>query len=149
MGDAVSRLMHLLNWGNGQYKELLETTKLCVSPYHFRYVPDKLFSIKKPMAFAYYGNAGKYIEPVELEDSFKSANAAKEVGMIIYETLSDLGINPINILNPFKQYESQVLSNASMSIEKHLEILQSKSDCSIGIARAVIYEIMSGIKENC
>jgi hypothetical protein len=143
MEDAVPRLMCLLNWGNGQFKELLETTKLCVLPYHFRYVPDKFFSIKKPKAFAYYGDAGRYIEPLELEP-LQSANVAKEVGSVVYEALSSLGVKPINILNPYRQYESQVLKLSEDSIDKHLAILRYKLSCSNGIAKTVLSEIISG-----
>jgi hypothetical protein len=145
MDSCVFNLMRLLNWGNGQAKTLLETTRLYVVPYHFRYIPGKLFSIKKHKTFAYYGNAGKYLYTIEWEDTKTSAEIAQATGEIIYQTLAELGVNAINILNPYKQYNDQVLKLSSEPIEKHLEKLKAKSAKSYGISRAVIDEIIAGI----
>jgi len=147
MEDAVNNIMKLLSWGNGQAKELMSTTKLHVAPYHFRYVPDKFFSIKKPKAFAYYGDASRYVEPLEFEPS-QAASVAKEVGIVVYETLSELGVKPINILNPYRQYESQVLKLSEDSVDRHLATLRYKLSCSHGIAKTVLTEIISGVESS-
>jgi hypothetical protein len=66
----------------------------------------------------------------------------------VYDILKQLGINPINILNPFKQYQSQVLLKSELSVEYHLDKLRQQFDSQNGISRIVVGEIIKGIEIN-
>jgi hypothetical protein len=98
---ASEKLYALLNYNTAQVEELRKTTKLYISPYHLRYVPEKFFSIKSARAFAYYGEIEKY-SPDVIDDPY----IIKDIGEQVYRTLEDIGLTPINFINTQKHYLS-------------------------------------------
>ncbi len=95
---AVANLADMLNWGSEKTSELNETTKICIPPYHFRYVPNKFFSIKKPRAFAYYGDVSRYVRYVDGKSPLELAILARDIGERVYKELQFLGFKPINLI---------------------------------------------------
>jgi len=104
----VTNLLEMLHLSAGEKMALIAETKVYTPPYHLRWVQGKLFSIKRPKAFAYYADASRYVrypaEDLALEGSVL-ANRAKEVGEQVYSVLSGLGLSPTSLVNPARAYE--------------------------------------------
>lgn len=98
------------------YSKLSEATKLDKAPYHLRFIPNKLFSVKKPGAFSYYADASQYIKypdeglryQVDLPP-LVLATRAKEVGDKVYKVLTELGLEVTSLTSPIRAYEKTQL----------------------------------------
>jgi hypothetical protein len=135
--------------------ELIETTFLKYPPYNFRFIPEKFFSVKKSNYifnhcygyFSYYNDLSKYSSISENGHTpLKLAELAQQNGQEIYDTLMSLGINPINLLNPDRQYIKQVIEVNSISKESCLFKLQSEAELRKGLSKAVMQDIIKGVE---
>lgn len=102
-----------LHLSQDEYKYLEETTKLSVPPYHLRYVPGKLFSIKRTGAFSYFADSQQYLNyPIsDLENSGLSlALRAESTGRRVYQILTELGIETTSLVSPARAYEKSQIS---------------------------------------
>ena len=107
---SVANLLKMAHIEKEAGKELLNTTILNIRPYKLRYVPGKLFSIKRAGAFSYFSNAGQYISfPNEwlLRDAKELAGKAQEVGYRALEVLKELGVDATSLINPYRAYEKE------------------------------------------
>ena len=98
--------------GRLDYKELVQTTKLKVPPYHIRYIPGKLLSIKRVGAFAYYTDANQYVKYPKTDNSLSPivlATRAKDVGDRVYSVLQELGLEVTSLTSPVRVYEKTQL----------------------------------------
>lgn len=94
------------------YSKLSVATKSDRLPYHLRFIPNKLFSIKKPDAFSYYADASQYIRyPNEdlLLPPLILATRAKEIGDRVYKVLTELGLEVTSLTSPTRAYEKTQL----------------------------------------
>lgn len=108
----VTNLLGIMNISDKDSLALIHETKLYMPPYHLRFVAGKIFSIKRPKAFAYYANASRYVKTDDVglqpEPSFLALRA-KEIGEQVYGILSGLGLNPTSLVNPARAYEKTQL----------------------------------------
>ena len=58
----VDELLAMLNLSYNEVGSLIKSTMLHTGPYHLRYIPSKLFSIKRSGAFAYVADAHRYAQ---------------------------------------------------------------------------------------
>jgi hypothetical protein len=118
--------------------DLMHLTKLYFPPYHLRFVPSKLFSIKRPKAFSYFTDASQYVKYTFEglpQEPLVIATRAKEIGEAVYNTLTELGINPTSLISPAKAY-----------IRSQVELLYNKMRESDG--NLIKRDIISGIGLN-
>lgn len=119
MEHCLDNLLNIIGINGKCQKELLTSTKLCIEPYKFRYIPNKFFSIKRSNhRLSYFCNMSQYflefddsklsigINETDKEYCLRLANRAKEVGVIIYDSLVELGFNPTSLTSLSKIYES-------------------------------------------
>lgn len=137
----VANLLRMARIGKEAGRELLYTTSLIVRPYTLRYVPGKLFSIKRKGAFAYFSNAGQYSSfPSEwlTRDARELALKAQEVGYKALDALRELGIEATSLTNPYRAYEK------SPAAVKLAQMMEEETD---EIKRNVMRKIALGIIE--
>jgi hypothetical protein len=112
LDESVTNLARMLHMTEGELYLFSEKTKLSMPPYHLRYVPSKLFSVKRARAFAYYADASQY-ERTSGEDLAREpivlANRAKGIGERVYQVLVELGISPTSLTSPARAYEKAQL----------------------------------------
>lgn len=116
--SCVESLLSILGIQGSVKDELLITTKLCIPPYKYRYIPDKFFSIKRNNHhLSYFCNMSQYF--LEFNDNklqmldgesdrdycLRMANEAKEVGLKVYSALSELGLYPTSLTSLSRIYE--------------------------------------------
>jgi len=110
--EDVCSLCQMIKLSIGEMGTLISDTKLHIPPYHLRYIPYKLFSIKRPRAFAYYADASQYVQYPEpdltLEPS-ERARRAQETGEKVYRVLTELGIGATSLVSPARAYEKEQL----------------------------------------
>jgi len=145
---GIANLLRMARITEGAGRELLLTTNLHIPPYRLRYIPYKLFSIKRSGAFSYFSNASQYISfsnsmlsqsPTEL------AQRAKEVGEKIYETLNSLGLEATSLINPIRAYEKK--DSLLLPIEQINWLYKEKEVTDDTIKKQVIQRIICGIAE--
>lgn len=111
---------------------LTETTKLRILPYHIRYVPGKLFSIKRTNAFAYYTNSQQYYPKATTHLNFKPlflAEEAQKIGEDVYGVLQELGLETTSLVNPAKSYEEKQLEELYKQLEDRSIVKARIIDC--------------------
>lgn len=107
-----SSMLNLSSILGMDYSKLSATTKLYRNPYHIRFIPGKLLSIKRPDAFSYYADASQYVK-YSSEDlllpPLTLATRAKEVGDRVYKVLTELGLEVTSLISPVRAYEKTQL----------------------------------------
>jgi hypothetical protein len=137
----VANLLKMARIGKEAGRELLYTTSLITRPYALHYVPGKLFSVKRKSAFAYFSNAGQYINmPNEwlFRDARELALKAQEIGYKALEALRELGVDATSLTNPYMAYEK------APATFKLAEMLEQETD---EIKRNVMRKIALGMIE--
>jgi hypothetical protein len=151
--QSVLDLSRLLNWGDNLLKELLATSKIKFTPYKIAYKQDSFLSIKRSnylskmkSKLTYYGDLSKYII-LDADTPLKNAIYVKDCGQQVYDMLVELGMNPINLVNPFKQYvKNKILIEDYHSLEWHLEKMEQEYNKASDVKKLVINQIMEGLK---
>jgi hypothetical protein len=118
MESCVESLLSILGIQGSVKDELLTTTKLCIPPYKYRYIPDKFFSIKRNNHhLSYFCNMSQYFlgfdnNRLKLLDGesdrdycLRIANEAKKIGVKVYSALSELGMYPTSLTSLSRIYE--------------------------------------------
>lgn len=108
LNHDISNLLEMLNLSSDEITTLLNTTRLRTEKYSLRYVPSKLFSIKRPGAFSYFADAHHYVKFSDDDsqpDSLELACRARRVGEQVYEILTGLGIKATSLISPTRAYE--------------------------------------------
>jgi len=151
---SILELAEILGLGN-RVNELINTTFLKYPPYNFRFIPEKFISVKKTNYkisneygyFAYYNDLSKYVSISENEHTpLKLAELAQQSGQEIYDTLTSLGLSPINLLNPDRQYIKQVIETDGIPKERCLIKLKSEAELRKGISKLVILDIIKSVE---
>ena len=150
LGYSVSSLLSYLGCSTSQRRDLLDTTKLYLAPYHIRYVPSKFMSLKTPSSFSYYSNAAQYVdlpEPIRYsgQDPKYLVCKAQEIGERVYDILRDLGIETTSLTNPARAYEKTGFVGF-MSIEAQVSFLDSRRTKD-SLRNSIIDRIVNSLKE--
>ena len=94
---------------------------------------------------AILGAIEDHLTKLEQEQKIHLIRSGEEV----YEALRNIGVKPLNTLNPYKQYSEQIVNKLEgISKESLLYVIQAKVEESSDVARQVYQEILENIEEN-
>jgi hypothetical protein len=102
---SITNLLKMLNCNDAMIAKLLDTTRLTVNSYNFRYIPDKFFSIKKHNVFAYYSDMKQYLAIPNIETLSNTSRMARDIGELVYAILKFMHADPKSLNNPVKAFE--------------------------------------------
>jgi len=109
--EDIPPLLTSLGLTDFERRNLEEFTWLHWRNIRIRYVPSKLFSLKRYGCFAFFANASSYARvPLSFTTGHAKADWAKGVGEAVYSILSQLGLNVTSLVNPAKVYEKNELT---------------------------------------
>lgn len=144
---SMANLLRFIGVSKKEGEELLLTTNLRISPYKIRYIPGKLFSIKRARAFSYFSDASQY---TQLDNTLLSnspqelADKAKEIGEEVCKVLSDLGFQATSLVNPIKAYEKTPPKTLPL---QQINWLYKEMETSGMVKKNVIHKLIQGLVE--
>lgn len=110
---SLPNLADLVHLSVEEQHFLVETTKLSVPPYHLRYLPGKLLSVKRQGAFSFYADSQQYHKYPDTDMEMLPSSLAKrarETGRRVYQVLEELGIEATSLTSPARAYEKSQIS---------------------------------------
>lgn len=127
--NCIEPLLNIIGINSRDRVNLLTSTELITKFYQFRYIPDKFFSIKRNNHhLSYFCNISQYFpendkdllkvlkSESDIEYCVRVANVAKNIGIEVYNTFQEMGLNVSSLSSLNRIYENN----------KSSEILQGK-----------------------
>ncbi len=119
LGYNVANLIRLARLNVTQLKELYTNHRIYATPYKIKYIHGKFLELGKGFysgaPFGFYYDARQYkdlplIDGLTTEECIEAAKKAKEVGELVYNSMTSLKLNTRTLTSPVRVFEQEVLN---------------------------------------